>query len=501
MPPFQDEVEETTAPRSVSRAKLFGPEPEEHEPPRKRAKSTAAASYSSHVKPKAKSTPVPFGDEGSETEDESESDDEQRAPVRTTFNLDWSALKLFSQANLLKKTVKLSKAEQKKRPYDNSKRRENAAGPTGTSYKTTALDPERLKKLKMKPTCKCALKSCFQNADSRNCKAFIDSLWDLDKAEQDSFAPCLHRFIRRGRTASGEDPEFDVEIDETETDDLRNFLDAPAKGPLWDTVASADKKITKYLAPGTVMDLFTHYQSTRQLFGSVAVSLSCRILWHDLGYTLDLHIMDESLKHDGSCINEVIARGIERVFELSERRGSRMPSKLIICGDNTVRELKNQINLAYVASLIGHRKLSLACLLFLRKSHTHDRIDQVWGVLARRIANTDTLMDPHDTGCCIQAELSRPGFRSFLGGSTTLNVKKLDSVRDWKSHWQSLGVSLGGGLLEDSTGNHFFLMLRRKGRHQNNHNESFKKQCLQLATGISESYGQPYAKAIQYLKD
>ena len=161
MPPFQDEVEEAPPARSVlgSRAKLFGPEPEEREPPRKRAKSTAGAgaSSSSHVRPKAKSRPVPFGAEGSEIEDESESGDEQRAPVRTTFNLDWSAFKLFAQASLLKKSSELSKAEQKKRPYDNSKRRENAASPTGTSYKTMALGPERLKRLTLKSTCKCIL--------------------------------------------------------------------------------------------------------------------------------------------------------------------------------------------------------------------------------------------------------------------------------------------------------------------------------------------------------
>lgn len=204
-------------------------------------------------------------------------------------------------------------------------------------------------------------------------------------------------------------------------------------------------------------------KATASLAKFIRPKLKVHGVWF-FGYSLELHIMDESLKHDGSCINEVLARGIERVCELSERRALRVPSKLIICGDNTVRELKNQINLAYVAALIGHRKLQMICLMFLRKSHTHDRIDQVWGILARRIANTDTLMDPEDTALCIQKELSRPGFRSFLGASTELNVKKLDAVRDWKSHWQSLGVSLGGGLLEDASGNHFFLMLRRQGR-------------------------------------
>ena len=82
--------------------------------------------------------------------------------------------------------------------------------------------------------------------------------------------PC--RFIRRGRGAQHDDTEFDIELDEASVvDDLRDWLDHP-KGPLWEAVAPGDKKLTKYLAPGTVSDLYTHYQSTRQLFGAVAVS-------------------------------------------------------------------------------------------------------------------------------------------------------------------------------------------------------------------------------------
>jgi hypothetical protein len=43
-------------------------------------------------------------------------------------------------------------------------------------------------------------------------------------------------------------------------------------------------------------------------------------------------------------------------------------------GDNTVRELKNQYCMDYVAQLVSRRKIRLAGLFFLRKSHTHDVI-------------------------------------------------------------------------------------------------------------------------------
>ena len=68
-----------------------------------------------------------------------------------------------------------------------------------------------------------------------------------------------------------------------------------------------------------------------------------------------------------------------------------------------------------------------------------------------------------DTVATIKAELSRPGVRAWLGSTTELHVEKLDVVRCWRDHWKSQGIGLEGGLLEDSTGNHVFLMMQNKG--------------------------------------
>lgn len=106
-----------------------------------------------------------------------------------------------------------------------------------------------------------------------------------------------------------------------------------------------------------------------------------------------------------------------------------MPQTLIICGDNTVRELKNQFNFAYLAQLLGRRKMKMAAMLYLRKSHTHDRIDQLWGVISRRISCTDSLLTDEDTIQCIRSELSRPGVRSWIGSKCEPHVEKLNCVR------------------------------------------------------------------------
>ena len=79
-----------------------------------------------------------------------------------------------------------------------------------------------------------------------------------------------NRFIRRGQAASQDDESFDVEGDEVE--DLKDWLDHPGRGVAWQSVAPESKRLAKYLPPGTVRDLYEHYQSTRQLFGATTVS-------------------------------------------------------------------------------------------------------------------------------------------------------------------------------------------------------------------------------------
>lgn len=82
--------------------------------------------------------------------------------------------------------------------------------------------------------------------------------------------PC--RFVRRGRSQWGEDAEIDLEATEVDPEDVKIWLDKP-KGAIWSALQGGDSKpITKFLSPGTVTDLYTHYQATRQLLGAAAVS-------------------------------------------------------------------------------------------------------------------------------------------------------------------------------------------------------------------------------------
>jgi len=182
-----------------------------------------------------------------------------------------------------------------------------------------------------------------------------------------------------------------------------------------------------------------------------------------IGWCLNLFVMDEITKHDSSCIMEILARTIESIYEIATSTGKPMPTSLLLASDNTVREAKNQFVLRYLCNLCGRYRFKMCGLINLRKSHTHDALDQLWGILARKVASCDRFQSPDSVIAILQAELQREGLRGWIGLSTKISVCKLDFVRAWKDQYASQQVNLSGGLLEDASGNHVFLLMLRRG--------------------------------------
>lgn len=140
-----------------------------------------------------------------------------------------------------------------------------------------------------------------------------------------------------------------------------------------------------------------------------------------------------------------------------------MPQTILIGSDNTVREAKNSFVLSYLANLTARGLANCTGLLNLRKSHTHDAVDQLWGILARRVANCDAFKTPEDVKGILMTEMQRPGLKSWIGLNCQVSVTKLNAVHSWKSQFAAEQVGLSGGLKDDATGNHCFLMLKRRG--------------------------------------
>lgn len=91
-------------------------------------------------------------------------------------------------------------------------------------------------------------------------------------AQVDSLTMSQPRFVRRGRAADPEEPEYDLASD-VESEELGEWLD---RSSLTDPLGRGGR-VRKFLAPGTVMDIYNHYQATRVHLGAPSVSrLGCK---------------------------------------------------------------------------------------------------------------------------------------------------------------------------------------------------------------------------------
>ena len=80
------------------------------------------------------------------------------------------------------------------------------------------------------------------------------------------------RFVRRGRAAKADDPDFDLASDVDDAE-LTSWLEKPGRSMAWQVLQSNNqKKLTKYLPPGNLMGLYHHYAATRQLLAAKILS-------------------------------------------------------------------------------------------------------------------------------------------------------------------------------------------------------------------------------------
>ena len=84
--------------------------------------------------------------------------------------------------------------------------------------------------------------------------------------------PPPFRFVRRGRAARKDDEDFDIgsDVDDAE---LASWLEKPGTSTSWKLVdTEGKKKMTKYLPPGNLQELYQHYAASRELLGVKAAS-------------------------------------------------------------------------------------------------------------------------------------------------------------------------------------------------------------------------------------
>ena len=173
-------------------------------------------------------------------------------------------------------------------------------------------------------------------------------------------------------------------------------------------------------------------------------------------------VADHSMPHDSNMTVECIALALERVRIICRRRGWGVPKELVVWADNTARENKNSTVMSYLSYLIAIGMFRLACMCNHFAGHTHNILDQLYGVIARAMQFCDRLEDVWAVAERVRGVLRQPGLQHWFEGAE-VEVDVLESVRQWDAWFARLGIKWAGGMLSDSTSLHCWMFLGRRG--------------------------------------
>ena len=117
--------------------------------------------------------------------------------------------------------------------------------------------------------------------------------------------------------------------------------------------------------------------------------------------------------------------------------GGPLPPVLYLQLDNTARENKNNLLMAYLHLLVHARVFKKIRIGFLLVGHTHDRIDQMFSLLSRKLNRNDAPSQPRLEEVIISAQTIVPkistitdifDFRKFAFSEPSITINKLQNL-------------------------------------------------------------------------
>ena len=135
---------------------------------------------------------------------------------------------------------------------------------------------------------------------------------------------------------------------------------------------------------------------------------------------------------------------LAHALTLLKKQGQNLASTALwLQHDNTCREFKNAHGVRWMASQVGCKNLDRITAAFLRTGHTHEDVDQCFGMLSKWLLKCRDLQDPLDVKKAISQFLSQAKM-PFEGERHCIF---LNSPRDWtlgfaSSFWEPKGNNL-----------------------------------------------------------
>ena len=160
------------------------------------------------------------------------------------------------------------------------------------------------------------------------------------------------------------------------------------------------------------------------------------------GDRLWLSVSDENVKKNSASQTEQLVRSLSNLLTTT----SQLPLHLHCQTDNCFREGKNQFVSAFMMMAVVLKIFRSTSQGYLRKAHSHEDVDQVFGQVARllqgkAVATADAMVD------LLNALTKRQGTSTTSAGhilKSSCSAYRLDEVTCWQPFVSQLGVFLKG---------------------------------------------------------
>lgn len=126
------------------------------------------------------------------------------------------------------------------------------------------------------------------------------------------------------------------------------------------------------------------------------------------------------------------------MWRICQQEGRAFPRHLVVQSDNTVAQAKNSYAMLLLAFLVSRYKFVSANMFFLLVGHTHEDVDQLFGIIVALILRKHDFEVPSDLMEYLLANLQG----RFLQKSEVLAMERLSTVRDFAQWLEPLGLTL-----------------------------------------------------------